>query len=80
VLVVFVWRLRKLVLRKVQTRSEVGVRVQVLTNPTESLLLLFVAQRWKLEYGLKVRVAQEAIGMYSVLYVIVDHSILSVGI
>jgi len=63
VLVVSAWRLRKLVLRKVQTRSEVGVRVQFLTNPTESLLLLFVAQRWKLEYGLKVRVAQEAIGI-----------------
>jgi hypothetical protein len=66
VLVVSVWRLRKLVLRKVQTRSEVGVRVQFLTNPTESLLLLFVAQRWKLEYGLKVRVTQEAIGIQSV--------------
>jgi hypothetical protein len=57
VLVVSVWRLRKIGIEKVQTKSEVGVRVKFLTNPTESLLLLFVAQRWKLEYGLKVRVA-----------------------
>jgi len=42
----------------------------MLTNPTESLLLLFVAQRWKLEYGLKVRVAQEAIGIQFCMLII----------
>jgi hypothetical protein len=74
VLVVSVWRLRKLVLRKVQTRSEVGVKSAIFDKPNRISSASFCGTA--LEIGIWLEGKSSTGGnWHSVLCVIADHSI-----